>query len=100
MKYPDLPTKIMGMAGPITIRMRTARATIREDKDTWGTWDESTRMIDVDAGATKAHQWRILYHELAHSMLADSGIENMFADNIIETICDAVASARMRERFG
>ena len=100
MKYPELPTKIMGMAGPIVVRMRTARTTVREDKDTWGTWDDSTRTIDIDAGARREHQWRVYYHETMHSCLADSGIENMFADNIIETICDAVASARMRERFG
>ena len=100
MKYPDLPTKIQGMAGPITVQMRTARATPTDDKDTWGTWDDSTRTIAVDVGARKEHQWRVYYHEAMHACLADSGIENMFADNIIETLCDAVASARMRERFG
>ena len=97
--YPKIPTKMMGAGGPITIKLRNTRVAA-EDKEVWGTWDESQRVIELDTRGTMFHQWRVFFHELTHAMLADSGLENLFADNLVEAICDANATARMREKFG
>jgi Zn-dependent peptidase ImmA (M78 family) len=66
----------------------------------WGIWDDSTRTILLDKSANRRHQWRVLYHELAHVALSDAGLDNGIGDELVEAICDAVATARMRERFG
>lgn len=97
-RYPKLPSKIMGAGGMIKI-VRQAELTY-EGKACWGLWDESTRTITIDSGATPEHARRVFYHEVAHAMLADSGIENLFDDNTVEMLCDMIATGRMRERFG
>lgn len=97
--FPRLPTRIQGAGGIITVHARTTRVKA-EDKEVWGSWDESTRVIELDTRGEPSHQWRVLYHELMHATLADSGLENLFPEATVEALCDAVATARMRERFG
>lgn len=98
---PRIPKKIMGAGGPITIQFRKPKMQegIPKTEDSWATWDDSTRIIEVDSGASAVHQWRVFFHEVTHAMLADSGLENIFDDKVVEAICDANATARMRERF-
>lgn len=71
-----------------------------DGSECWGIWDESIRTITLDKTATKRHQWRVLFHELGHVALDDSGLSNGMDASVVEAICDAIASARMRERFG
>jgi hypothetical protein len=71
-----------------------------EGVDVFGHWDESKREITVDPTSPPGQQWRTYYHEWAHVALADSGADELFQDQIVELLCDAVATARMRERFG
>lgn len=72
-----------------------------DDGDTaWGLWKLETRVIELEQNAPRALQWTTLYHELVHAALDDSGLGNLFTDAQQEAICDAMASARMRERFG
>jgi hypothetical protein len=47
-----------------------------------------------------AHQWRTLFHELTHVALDDSGLSNGMNDELVEAVCDAVATQRVREMFG
>jgi len=99
--YPKLPTRVMGAGGPITIKLRKSRVPTEDpNKEVWGTWDESQREIELDARGALSHQWRVYFHELTHAVLADSGLENLFTDQIVEALCDANATARMREKFG
>lgn len=63
-------------------------------------FDLAARTIEVATTATKRHQWRTLYHELAHAALDDSGVSQGMSEAMQETICEAMATARMRERFG
>jgi len=48
--------------------------------------------------------WRVYFHELTHVALTESGLANVLLpvihDEGIDAICDAIATARMRERFG
>lgn len=99
--YPKLPSKVMGAGGPVTIKLRNSRM-LAEDKEreVWGTWDESRREIELDTRGSMPHQWRVFFHELTHAMLSDSGLENLLTDQVVEAICDANATARMREKFG
>jgi hypothetical protein len=66
----------------------------------WGIWNEATRTITLDKTATKPHLWRVFFHELTHVALDDAGLSNGMDDRLVEATCDAMASARMREKFG
>ena len=99
MKFPRLPKTVMGIGGPVVIKHRTETVKVT-DAEVWGSWDDSTRTIDIDTRVGMEHQWRVYYHEWMHACLADSGLENLFPDATVEALCDAVSTARMIERFG
>lgn len=99
MKYPSLPATVEAPGGTITIILKP---TLRHPDGTecWGMFDLANRTIEIATAAAKRHQWRTLYHELCHAALDDSGISQGMTDSMQETLCEALATARMRERFG
>lgn len=96
--YPKLPARFEMPGGAVRIKTQP-RLTV-EGRGAWGVWDENTRTITVDTSATPAQQWRTLYHELAHVAFSDAGVDEMCTEPMVEALCDAVSTARMRERFG
>ncbi len=76
------------------------KPTCEDGADAWGTWEPSTRTIELEKGAPLAHLHRVLFHELMHATLSDAGIVNMLSDEAQELICDAVGTARFIEAFG
>ena len=100
MKYPKLPTTYMAPGGAVSIAVKPAGTVRTEKHDAWGTWEAHTRTVEIDGGASLQHQWKTLFHEMAHAALDDAGACHLFTEKQQETICDAIATARMRERFG
>jgi hypothetical protein len=45
-------------------------------------------------------RWHTYYHEWVHAALTDSGAWNEISEKKAEVLADAIASARVRERFG
>lgn len=99
MKYPALPTTAEAPGGTIAV---ICKPTLRHADGTecWGMWDAANRTIEIASSAARRHQWRTFYHELTHAALDDSGISQGMTDAMQETLCEALATARMRERFG
>lgn len=99
MKYPALPATVEAPGGTITVILKP---TLRHPDGTecWGMFDLANRTIEIATTASKRHQWRTLFHELTHAALDDSGISQGMTDAMQETICEALTTARMRERFG
>lgn len=97
--YPDIPTLIRGSGGPIRVRRR-ARPRGSDGSEAWGLWDSAQRLITIDKTAKPEHQWRVLFHELAHAALHDAGLDNILEAAAQETICDALATARIQEMRG
>lgn len=100
-EWPDLPKKIRGMRGPITVR-QIKRVKV-EGTACWGSWQESTRTIRVEKGAPPAHRWATFFHEWAHAVLDDAGIAYQLSTEGAETLCHAIATARtaeMRHQLG
>ena len=99
MKYPALPPTVEAPGGTITVILKP---TLRHPDGTecWGMFDLAARTIEIATTATKRHQWRTFYHELTHSALDDSGISQGITEAMQESICECIATARMRERFG
>lgn len=98
-KYPPIPKHVNTMRGPVPIKIVDGLKD--DDGDTaWGLWQLKPRRIELEKSAPLALQWTTLYHEIVHAALDDSGLGNLFTDQQQEAICDAIATARMRERFG
>ena len=97
--FPALPKTLMAPAGEVTVVL-SPKIKHPDGDECWGIWDEATRTITLDKTAMKRHQWRVLFHELTHVALDDAGLSNAMNDELVESVCDAIASARMRERFG
>lgn len=96
--YPPIPTLVRGSGG--AIKVRRAKRVRPSGVEAWGVWNDAKRTIYLDKTATLEHQWRVLFHELTHAALHDAGIENLFDDRGVETLCDAMATARMAEFRG
>lgn len=98
-KYPKLPTVVEGPGGPIVVTLAPAPLKIN-DTEVWGCWDEATRTISVSDSTPPRMRWKVYLHELTHVAITDSGLDEMISNELHEAICEAVAVARMRERFG
>ena len=99
MSWPPIPTLVRGAGGPIKVRVRV-RPRGTDGEEVWGLWDDARRIITLDKSASRVHQWRVLFHELAHAALNDAGLENVLEQKAAETICDALATARVQEMRG
>lgn len=97
-KFPRLPKVVQAAGGPVKVVLATKLRS--GNRACWGLWDDAARTISLERRATMAHKWRVFYHELAHVALSDAGLDNALDEKVIETLCDAVASARWQERFG
>lgn len=95
--YPPLPKSVMAPGGEVTVWLVDKAGT---NGDAWGTWQEATRTVEIEKSAQPRHRWRVFYHEMTHVALDDAGLSNGMPEELVEAICDAMASARMRERFG
>lgn len=98
-RFPPLPKTISAPGGTVTVR-RVKAIKLASGHEAWGTWEPHTRTVEIDLTAPMAHQWRTLYHELAHVALDDAGLHNGMNEELVEAVCDALATARFRERFG
>lgn len=100
-RYPPLPKSVAGSGGDLDIVM-VDKLTVDagEDHDVLGVFRATDRRIEILKTLRRDQQWLVLYHELAHAALWDSGAANALAGAQEEIICDAIATARLRERFG
>ncbi len=99
MKYPALPATVEAPGGTVAVLLKPALRHA-DGTECWGMWDAANRTIEIASTAARRHQWRTLFHELTHAALDDSGISQGMSDAMQETLCEALATARMRERFG
>lgn len=99
-RYPPIPRLLEAPGGAVTVVLKPAGKVGTGGAECWGTWEPHTRTVELDKSAPPAHQWRVLFHELAHVALDDAGLSNGMNDELVEAVCDAIASQRMRERFG
>ncbi len=98
-KWPAIPASVEGAGGPITVRL-VKHARSDDGRVCWGTWEAATRTVELDRTASPEHQLRTLFHELTHAALDDAGVAYLLSDEGNETICEAIATARMRELRG
>lgn len=96
-RYPPIPKTAQGAGGTLTV------AIVKNpggDPENMGHFDPSTRRIEIAKALSGDQRWMVYYHEIAHAALWDSGVHNGLNGAQEEAVCDAVATARLRERFG
>ena len=99
-RYPPLPTEVQGAGGTLTVQLVKAIAGGEPGEDTLGQFEPSTRHILILRSLRGDQQWMVLFHELAHAALWDSGAHNALGGATEELVCDAFATSRLREKFG
>lgn len=97
-RWPPIPRSVLGAGGPIEIVVK--KIVQLKGEDCWGTWDDGTRIICIDAAAKREHQWRTLYHELIHAALSDAGIYKLLTEDMNEALAEALSTARAQEMRG
>lgn len=98
-RYPSLPTSVQGAGGTITIQL-VAKIDGEVGEDTLGQFDPATRHVLILKTLRGDQRWMVLFHELAHAAFWDSGAHNALQGPAEEMACDAIATARLREKFG
>lgn len=93
--WPKLPTSVTSSGGPIRVNYETNLKV--SGVKAWGCWDAGRRLITLARGARIETKWRILFHELTHAALDDSGISRVMTADVEEAICEAMSSARMAQ---
>ena len=97
MRLPPLPRSVLTALGPVEVQevaIVPGEDGISPTHDL-GYANYHARVILIRAGMAPVAQWHTLYHEQAHFMLFDGGVK--LSDDMEETICDVVASLRVRE---
>ena len=92
-----LPSKVEGVAGPITVRV-VANLKAKDGTRCMGHWDDATRVVQVDAALKGEVLEGTFYHELLHSALDDTGLYRLLSERVSEAACDGVATAMLRFR--
>lgn len=98
-KWPDLPLIVHGAGGSIAV-VQVEKVEDVDGVEVEGTWAPDTRTIEVTRTLPPRQKWHILFHEIMHAILGDSGLVNLLADESQEALCDAVATARVVEKAG
>ena len=99
-RYPPLPKVVQGAGGALTVQLVDTIKTANQEEDVLGQFDPSTRHILIKRSLRGDQRWLVFYHEMTHAALWDSGAHNALAGAAEEIVCDCVATARLRERFG
>jgi len=99
-RYPPLPTSVQGAGGTITVQLVNVIDPTTADDDTLGQFEPAKRHILILRSLRGDQRWMVFFHELAHAALWDSGAHNVVPGAAEEVICDAIATARLREKFG
>ena len=97
--YPPIPATVDAPAGPVRVEIIVAPPAWHEEATAQcGEYDDWIRCIRIDGTLELPMQWATLFHELAHTAMMDAGLHHLFSDPQQEALCDALATARLRER--
>lgn len=102
-RYPPLPHFVRCPGGDVAVSLASVAELAKyadPGEELYGAFVQSERHIYIRKTLRREQQHRVLWHELAHVALEDSGLANGIDRTLEEAISDAFASLVMRERFG
>lgn len=91
-----IPKKFWASGGLVEVKMVDKSEPV-DGKDTWGTWEENSRTIEISRETKPKFRKLVFFHEWAHTALSDSGLAQLLEEKVVEAICDAFATARVAE---
>lgn len=97
-RYPKLPETVQAPGGAVLVILDELVKI--DDREAWGTFEQETRIIRIDRKANSRHRWCTFFHEMVHVALLDAGLDELLTSEAQEALCNGIAAARMRERFG
>lgn len=89
-----LPRTVSAPGGPVSVRIK--RGLRFDGKKCWGIYQPEHRRILIEQSAAMEQRWRVLYHEIAHVWMMDSGLDNQFSEEGSEAIADAISTGLVR----
>lgn len=93
---PPLPTTVFSTHGEIAVQLvDDLRDPENVNERLFGYWDAFARVISVRAGMHPTTMWLTLIHEQTHADLSEIGIK--LTEDQEESVCNAIASARVAE---
>lgn len=101
-RWPPIPKTVRGAGGPIRVKLvdaiePDAGKAAGDNSQTFGIWEGHKRLIRIVANLDPAFQWSVLFHELVHASLFDSGLTNLMTHENEEALADAISTARIAE---
>lgn len=99
-RYPPLPTQVEGAGGTLTVQLVPEIKSTEQGEDILGQFEPSTRHILIKKSLRGDQRWLVFFHEVTHAALWDSGAHNALPGAAEEIVCDSIATARLREKFG
>lgn len=96
-RYPSLPRTVQGAGGTLTVHLVAKPG---GDAENMGHFDPAIRRIEIAKSLRGDQRWMVYFHELTHAALWDSGAHNLVPGAAEEVVADAIAVARLREKFG
>lgn len=91
----DLPASIDTPVGRVAVVRLPAAAV--DSGNALGLWEWDRQTITIAAGLPSRVAWHTLYHEACHVAFDASGQSYAVAGDRQEAVCDAIATARVRE---
>ena len=102
-RYPPIPKFVRCLGGRVPVKIVSKKEMAKYSdpgEELFGYFHESHRFILIARHLKPSERWRVLWHEISHIALWDSGIQNGLEGKLEEAICDAFASNTMRVLHG
>lgn len=84
------------LLGPVPVRLATDIKD-RDGSEAIGLWKPLEREVVVEEKCHPVQQLQTYWHEWAHVVLSDNGVDGELTLVQVERICDAFGTARARE---
>lgn len=94
---PPIPRSVPSQLGPVPVLIVDSILSRDSTLDLMGGFDLWRRRIYLKRQLGPVQMWQVLYHEVCHVWMFDSGLRQVTPTALEEAICDASATARVAE---
>ena len=98
-RWPKIPGSLPCPGGDVAVKVVSPAAIMKyadPGEELFGCYVQEERTIYLRSTIHGEPRWRVLWHELMHVGLEDSGLRNGLEHQLEEAICDALTSLVMR----
>jgi Zn-dependent peptidase ImmA (M78 family) len=96
-RLPPLPSAVPSPLGPVAVVLCPKIKRGKDSRFVFGKYNTALREIHISQKASHVMQWQTLFHEWAHMVLRDAGLQNLLTSDQEEVFCEALGTARTHE---